>query len=198
MAAEAGLGRLVNDPSGGVLPGNAVPHQTRIERIPDGHAFVYEGADGRVVWTYRPTTGTLDDLQVQFGDEEPIRPAGGGGAFTSEDETDRRLEGGEPRLVNVGPDGLQVTWVYPQAGDPVEVEWGFRLHGKALVVNARSHSREISALSLGDTRGPPLRRRIPMPYLHRVVDYLPAEQLFALRFFDWTQSHASRSPEHVA
>ena len=198
LAAEAGLGRLVNDPSGGVLPGNAVPHQTRIERIPDGHALVYEGADGRVVWTYRPTTGTLDDLQVQFGDEEPIRPAGGGGAFTSEDETDRRLEGGEPRLVNVGPDGLQVTWVYPQAGDPVEVEWGFRLHGKALVVNARSHSREISALSLGDTRGPPLRRRIPMPYLHRVVDYLPAEQLFALRFFDWTQSHASRSPEHVA
>ena len=197
-ATTRDIGQVMNDPASGVLPSNAVPYRTWVERTAAGYALAYEGADGRVTWRYKPATGTLDDFVVQFDDEAAFSPAATGGVYAGTAPDEVRLEGGHAETVSADDDSLRVLWTYPGAGEPIEVEWRFRLHGKALVVEARSASHGIGCLSLGESRGVALRRRIQVPYLHRFVDYLPREQIFALRFFDWTRSHASKSPEHKA
>jgi hypothetical protein len=197
--ASASRVALSNSPKSGVTPSNLLPAENRWEKADAAWQFTYVGADCRVVYTYRPATGTLDDFAVQVDAGRPFQPAVGGGATAivrrKGSEESVPLRGG--RLVESRRDGdrLHVVWEYDQLARPLRIAWSFGMAGKALTVTARCDDPVVSEFSLGSVGLAPLRKLIPVPYLVGHVHYLPVQQVFVGRYLDWTQSHSSQCPQ---
>ncbi|MCC7495189.1 MAG: hypothetical protein IT204_22765 [Fimbriimonadaceae bacterium] len=184
----------------GVAPATLLPAETALERAADGFRFITKAADATVVYNWRPTSGTLDDLTVQVDDGRVLRPAAGGGVTLVVGERPIRGQGGS--LVSATADAARrsarVEWRYPAEQGGAVVTWTLGLAGRALAVRAECATAQVSSFSLGQLAGAALRRRLGVPYLLGACDYLPADALFASRYLDWTVSHASACPQGEA
>ena len=199
---KASLAALGNRPQAGVVPSNLLPCTNACQRSGDSFRFLYQGDDCRVVYTYKPESGTLDDFTVQVDGGPGFRPAAGGGitvGLRRGDKTEEiALRGGRLVKTILGKDSLGVVWQYQVEGRPVKAMWDFKLVGKALAVSARSDEPMVTRFSLGEVGLATLRRSFAVPYLIGRGMYLPAENLFVFRYLDWTKSHASNCPQGVA
>jgi hypothetical protein len=200
------LKNLCNNPDT-VVPGNLLPCKNSVTKEGDSYQFLYQGADAKVVYTYSPQTGTLDDFSVKVDGSQPFQPALGGGVMVAGEGGGKRAGGsvGSVRSVGLveGGSRLRVRWQYEVAGQPVEVTWTFGIIGKALTVAASCDQPAVSAFSLGNVGSAPLRRTLYIPYLpadwgRGAVSYLPMENVFVCRYLDWNQSHSSRCPQGEA
>jgi len=201
-----GLKNLCNNPNS-VVPGNVLSCQNSVAKAGDAYQFVYEGADAKIIYTYSPQTGTLDDLTVKVDDSRPVQPALGGGVMIADEGGAKRAVGsvGSVRSVRLDEKSrtLRVRWQYDNSGKPLEVTWTFGIVGKALTVAASCDQPVLSGLSLGNVGSAPLRRTLYIPYMpadwgRGAVSYLPMENVFVCRYLDWNQSHASRCPQGEA
>ena len=163
---------LSNSATSGVMPSNLLPFENRLEKRDDAWQFTYQGDDGRVVYVFRPATGTLDDFSVQVDEGRPFQPARDGAATAvwrreapaagQATETDDALEesvqlrGG--RLIEAKQEGdqLHVLWEYDLRGRPLRITWTFGIRGKALRVAAQLRR---SASSVSSRSGPSAWRR---------------------------------------
>ncbi len=202
--ANCNVAAICNTPQNGVAPSNLLPYKNRLEQAGAAWRFIYDGDDCRVVYTYRPASGTLDDFLVLVDDGRPFAPASGGGATvvlaSSGAKRETAARGGKPvKISQAGTaPSLDVLWEYPMAGKQRRIAWTYKILGKALLVSARCEEPAVSRFSLGDLGPVALRRRIAVPYLPGSVVFLPADNLFVARCLDWTVSHASRCPEGEA
>jgi hypothetical protein len=202
--ADCNVVALSNTPQNGVTPSNLLPSKNRLESVDGAWRFCYEGDDCRVVYTYRPATGTLGDFIVQVDEGRPFAAATGGGVTVALASGSMQREiaarGGRPVRVtaSVASHSLDVLWEYPLEGKPLRIAWTYKIAGKALAVLARCEEPAVRRFSLGDVGPVALRRRIPVPYLPGSVTFLPAEDLFVARCLNWTVSHASMCPEGQA
>lgn len=219
--AGVSVERLSNRPRDGVTPSNLLPYKNTIEpsktaangRGAAGKVWrlMYEGEDCRVVYTYRPATGTLDDFTVQVDDGQPFSPAVHGGATLHVTRAGKSEEisarGGKPVEIDQDENTLRVLWEYPRDGLPLRIAWTLRIIGKALVVSAHCDEPAVSSFSLGDVGQTAVRKTLPAPYLLGRVNFLPAAGgttsgcapgVFVCRYLDWTTSHTSQCPQGVA
>jgi hypothetical protein len=199
---QASLVALSNNPTNGIVPSNLLPYRNSLEAAGSAWRFVYQAADCRVVYSYEPKTGTLDDFTVQVDDSRVFQPALGGGVTVSVKQGNKEAavpaRGGKALQMTRSNDSLKVLWEYDLASQPLRVAWTFNLIGKALVVSARCDEPGVSAFSLGDVGMVPFRKTFPVPYFDSQVLYLPAQNVFVCRFLDWTVSNASKSPRGTA
>jgi hypothetical protein len=207
--ADVSLEALANSDQNGVTPSNLLVCRNAITQEGDAYRFSYQGADCTVVYSYQPKTGTLDDFTVRVDDGSPFQPAVGGSATfvlgTGQGAKEVQARGGKLAGIALADGGraLEVKWAYDAAGTPVRIAWRFEIVGKALVIGATCDTPVVSGFSLGSVGQVPLRRTVYVPYLpadwmRGVVNYLPAESLFASRYLDWTISHASACPQGVS
>ncbi|MCY3019005.1 MAG: DUF5696 domain-containing protein, partial [Planctomycetota bacterium] len=200
--ARASAASLSNSPKNGVTPSNVLPYKNSIEQAGNAWRFVYAGDDCHVVYTYEPLTGTLDDFTVQVDDGRPFQPASGGGATVTLKQGDKTEQlaarGGKAAKVTQDKGALNVQWEYDIKGTTVTVAWTFNIIGKALAVSAKCESPVVSAFSLGDVGGAPLRKTFVVPYLVGHVNYLPVQNVYVCRYLDWTVSHSSMCPQGAA
>ncbi len=200
--AKADLTALTNNPTRGVTPSNLLPYANALQESAGAWQFSYQGADCRVVYTYRPRTGTLDDFLVQVDDGRPLEPASGGMAtfLVKRDGKPQEIpaRGGKAVTIARDQDTLNVLWEYDAAGQALRIAWSFRIVGKALEVSARCEKPAVSRFSLGRVGLAPLRKSFPTPYLLGRVSYLPVQNVFACCYLDWTRSHSSRCPQGEA
>lgn len=205
---DVSLAALSNRPNQGVTPSNLLPYKNSILENAGAYQFTYEAEDCRIVYTYQPRTGTLDDFSVQIDDTPAFWPAAGGGitAVVEREGTTTTVaaSGGRAESVNLSQDGtqLRVLWTY-DIGRPLRVLWTFGIAAKALTVTAQCDDPVISSFSLGNVGGAALRRRIAIPYLpadwsRGCVNFLLAQNAFVCRYLDWTVSHSSRCPQGEA
>ncbi|MCX7598420.1 MAG: hypothetical protein N2512_06075, partial [Armatimonadetes bacterium] len=203
------LEALASNPENSIVPSNLLPCRNEIRRDGEGFQFIYEAADCRLVYTYLPRTGTLDDFTARVYDGNAFRPAQGGGAVFAAKDGDREsaIPARDGRLVRCeladGGKAVEAIWEYDAGGPTARIAWRFEISGKALIIQASCDQPLVSAFSLGNAGGVPLRRTIPIPYLpaswHQgTVLYLPAENLFVCRYLDWTVSHSSMCPQGEA
>jgi hypothetical protein len=209
-AAEgASLLALANRSGRGVTPSNLLPAKNSIVQTPAGYDFHYEGPDARIVYHFVPKTGTLDDFTVEVDRQSPFSPAAGGGVTVVQGKGGQAKAlpagGGKADRIELAGDGsrLNVAWNYNVEGVSFQVRWQFGISGKALTVAAACDQPVLDGLSLGGVGGAPLRRFFAMPYLPSgsssgLIAYLPVENVFVFRMFDWTASHASACPEGQA
>jgi hypothetical protein len=207
--ADASLVPLANSDRNGITPSNLLPCRNAITHEGDAYRFSYDAADCKLVYTYQPKTGTLDDFTVRVDDGRVFQPAvGGGAAFllgSGSDARDFLARGGKRASAALVDDGraLEVKWDYDAGGTPVRIAWRFEIVGKALVIGATCDTPVVSGFNLGNIGQVPLRRMAYIPYLpadwsRGAVNYLPAEGLYAARYLDWTVSHSSACPQGVS
>ncbi|MCP4643250.1 MAG: hypothetical protein GY851_22575, partial [bacterium] len=198
--AEASLTRLGNYSHGGILPSNLLTHKNSIRKVGEGYRFSYEGDDCRIVYDYRPRTGSLDDFTVKIDDGAHFQPALGGG-LTAEfgEAAPTSLRTGALVEMALTSDGrfLRALWDYPTPGSPLRVEWRFGIVGKALAVEVDCVTPVVTGFALG-CGAQPLRKSFAIPYFAGQVSYYPAARVFSLRYLDWTASHSSQSPHGTA
>jgi hypothetical protein len=199
--ADTSLVALCNSSSHSVTPSNLLPCKNRIEQNGDDWQFIYEGADCRLVYTYTPQTGTLDDFSVQIDRQRSFQPAAGGGltAIIGPKDKPREvpLRGGKPLGVSHGSSGLVVNWEYVLDSQTFHVGWNFQIQGKALVISCLTASGN-TRFSLGGLGAVPLRKTIDLPYLLGTAHYLRTPGVFVCRYLDWTASNASQCPQGEA
>lgn len=193
---------LGNSPRQGVVPSNLLPFTNTLDFIDDGWKFIYQGGDARVVFSYKPQTGTLDDFTVQVDDRTPFQPALGGGATAAIQQGGKTtmvpLRGGKFTALERSGDTLKVTCDYLANGRPIQLMWSFRLHGKALVISVSSTTAGVAGFSLGNVGPVPLRKNLTIPYFDGELCYLSAQNAYVCRMLDWTTSNASKSPRGQA
>lgn len=193
---------LRNASNGGIEPSNLLPHTNSLTRSGNNWRFLYEGMDARIIYTYKPLTGTLADLSVQVDDRPSFQPALGGGLAIADAGPDNAgyLDAHGGKALEASQDGntLSVRWEYEIRGKPLRVEWQFQIQAKALRIAVRCDDPIISRFSLGGVGPVPFRRNFSVPYLPGNLVFLPDQQVFAFRQIDWTRSNASRSPLGVA
>jgi hypothetical protein len=200
--ADASLVALSNSPGSGVTPSNLLPSKNRLENDGKTWQFIYEAADCRLVYTYTPATGTLDDFSVQFDGQQAFPPAAGGGATVLTASGGKSQEsparGGKPLRVARDGEMLKVLWQYDVEGRPLRIEWIYTIQGKSLVVSVRCDDGAVTRFSLGKLGAVPLRKTFDVPYMSGQVQYLRTPGVFVCRYLDWTVSHASNCPQGVA
>ena len=198
---NADLTRLSNRHDLGVIPGNLLPFKNELQKLDDnGWRFSYRGDDCEIEYEWIPKTGTLDDFRVQVDGGRRFAPALGGGISVASDQDDVSVpvRGGRPIQIKRIQDQLAVTWEYQLKGGKLVVQWTYSIVGKALVISASCDQPLVSHFSLGAVGLAQFRHEYAVPYLEGKINYLPAQNLFAGRYLDWTKSHASRCPQAVA
>jgi hypothetical protein len=203
--AQVGLRSLWNRTDQGIIPSNILPYANVCEKSSSGYRLTYKADDCRVVYTYKPVTGTLEDFTFQVDNSPALQMARGADivAIVKQGDQSREiaLRGGRMVKSSADKDSFGVRWDYPVDGQMVQIRWNFKIVGKALAVQAACDNPIISRFSLGEVGMAPLRRRMTIPYLlsqNASVEYLPVENVFAHRYLDWTVSHASGCQENVA
>jgi hypothetical protein len=185
-----------------VTPSNLLPHKNGLEASGQTWQFSYKGDDCRIVYTYAPATGTLDDFTVAIDDQPAFQPAMGGGAMVYVGAPDKGREiavrGGKPASVTRDGDALKVVWDYEIEGKRLQIDWTFRIVGKSLVVSARCKEPLVSRFSLGDIGRVSICKTIGVPYFLGSVRYLRSPGVFVCRNLDWTVSHSSGGPQGEA
>ncbi|MBX7256435.1 MAG: hypothetical protein K1Y02_08740 [Candidatus Hydrogenedentes bacterium] len=196
------LARATNDASMGVVPSSLLDGKNAVVADGDNFRFMYEGADGRVVYTYTPATGTLDDFSASINDTPAFAPALGGGVFAAIQKDGREqilaLRGGAARSIELSAGDrpeVHLTWDYSLEGKTISVQWRFGMRGKALTVSATSSDAIIGTFSLGREGNVAFRRVFQVPYLWGSISYLPEQKAFTCRYLDWTVSNASNCPQ---
>jgi len=189
---------LANRPGAGIAPSCNDDFKNRLCKTLDGYDFIYEGDDCKIVYHYAPKTGALSDITVRVDGTRPFGPCDGGGVFFGQDKgTGRCIAPQHASLVSQAADGetLKVVWRY-QAGDlEATIKWEFEIESKALLIQADTSDRTIGSFRLGGVGRACFCRKILIPYLyHEQASYLPEQNVFVMRYLDWTESNASTTP----
>lgn len=184
-----------------ILPDNLTQQfTTQLEPAGDGFRFRYRGQDGQLVYTYKPSSGTLGDVTAQWDGAAAFRPmADGGIRFASDDnkplvpekivKLDCRQEG----------DTVVSTWRATLGSRSAEVTYTLRLWQKSLVVDVKCLGGQVGEVWVGKAVGVSNPRLVTLPYLAcemqrpAVLVTGPVDKsLFTTAFIDHCRSNASR------
>ena len=171
----------------------------------DGQAcwrFVYEGADGKVTYTYRPGSGTWSDFTAQWNEENAFVPLSGGGITTlAEGKKTEGIKTFTP--IEIKQDGSEVISRWHLAGETLEadVEYRFAIRGKNLILDTLCAGGKANKVSFGRVEKIGKNKNILIPYFSYGYTVRPAAllfqtpgsetSLFALGNIDWYRSNAS-------
>jgi len=185
-----------------ILPDNGTRRfEVRLEKTADEYAFHYRGDDGRLVYRYRPATGTLSDLSVEWpGRSAPFRPTEGGGVFFVAGSRDAPVAPEKVKLLDCHQDGDTVvsSWRCRWARHTADVTYTFRLWQKSLVVDVKCLGGHVAEFHLGAAAGASNPRLVTVPYLAGesrrpavLVTGPPTRPLFVTALIDHCRSNAS-------
>ena len=164
--------------------------------------FRYKGSDADLSYRYRPTTGTLSDIELEYGGKviHPcmgggVQLAGPGGVIAPDDPKirytlkDKKLEGSR----------FTVTWRLVCEGLATDVTYAIQIKQKSLIVDIAASEPIVERVALG--RVEPVRepKLFKVPYITFAygdlnVDprVLYSDGLFLFTQFDWYRSDASK------
>jgi hypothetical protein len=198
-----------------ILPHNAVPSYTNSVQpasnaAADGYVFTYDGTDGRLVYRYRPESGTWSDIGAEWtfplSPGSPpaarpgleIRPCVGGGVYLATDGGPVPPEKAE-HLSTVGAGtSVESRWRLTAAGVSVEVTCRYRMKGKSLLLEVLAPGGNLAEVRSGRAVGLTNPRLVTNPFYPAeggrpaVVVSDPANApLFLAGNVDWYVSNGS-------
>ena len=181
--------RLLNRSGQGITPSNLLECKNSIVQMDGGWNFIYDAQDCRMVYSYKPKSGMLDDFTLSYNGGEPFGIALGGRL-----KLERKADAYTVRFQKIAQEGnkLKVSVEYAaEDAETVHAEWTFELIGKALAIEVLCDTQSVQGLNLGKTSITKLRRQFSVPYLAANIDYTPENHLYSFRRMDWTKSDAS-------
>ena len=170
-----------------------------VKDIGDGsYVFSYSGKDCRVQYTYRPTTGRLDEITASIGDNRSFVPMRNGGL-----EFGGTLRDGRLLKSSLSKGELSVIFEF----DVARVEYRMRIWQKSLVIDFICRGGAADGLNLGEVSGVDNPKLVLVPYLTfgasnpRILCFGDVDKpQFVSAWVDWYRSNASAlwSKEWVA
>ena len=166
-----------------ILPDNLTPdYRTSIERRGDGFELHYRGADGHLVYAYRPTTGTLSDVSVQWEGTREFRPMVDGGVYFAASSAAAAVAPQRPQLLNCRreADTIVTDWRAETGSGTADFTYTLRLWQKSLVVDMKCLGGAVAEVRLGRAVGAENPRLVTMRTTvgpSRIVDMLAGDQL---------------------
>ena len=151
-----------------ILPDNlAAGFEVSLEKTDDGFAFTYAGDDGRLVYRYRPVTGTLGDVTARWNDGAEFQPMAEGGVYfwTDDGPTGLAPEKIEPAGCRRMGDTIESRWRSARGDRTCEVTYTFRLWQKSLVVDVKCPGGQVGEVRFGKAVGVKNPRLATLPYL---------------------------------
>lgn len=150
-----------------ILPDNLAKHFTTTLTEQSGEfVFRYAGDDGVLVYRYRPATGDLSDISVQWNDEASLRPMVGGGVRlvrgSAEPSAPERIE---PSKVERVGDTVRATWHLVSGDTKATAQYTFRLWQKSLVIDVQCEGGAVGEVRFGRAVGAVEPRLVTLPYL---------------------------------
>ncbi len=179
-----------------LLPTNkAADFKNTLAESDGGHEFTYSGPDGTLKYVYRPETGTLDDITVQWLNKKPFKPMSGGGLYFAR-------EAAQPSLVECKKVSNKIisTWKYKFGGKTAEATYTFQLRQKSLVVDVKCAGGLVHGFRIGKAVGVENPRLVRVPYLvgdedlnrpNVMVTGPQDDSIFTTAIMDHTRSNAS-------
>lgn len=164
-----------------ILPDNAVPSYTNsVEpasgEAPGGYVFTYDGSDGRLVYRYRPESGTWSDF-VAEGEFLPqsgggragdrafrIRPCAGGGVLLATAGGPVSPEKAEHVGTTNAGGAVESRWRLGAAGVSVEVIYRYRIEGKSLAIEVLAPGGNLAEVRFGRAVGLTNPRLVTNPF----------------------------------
>ena len=163
--------------------------------------FVYEGADGTLVYTYRPNSGTWSDFTARWNTEGEFSPLAGGGMTTlAEGNTIEDIRTFTP--IEIKRDGNEVVarWHLVSETIQADTEYRFSIRGKNLILDTLCAGGKANKLSFGRVEKIGKKKNIRIPYYSYGYGVRPAAlmfqtpksdtSLFCLGNIDWYRSNA--------
>ena len=183
-----------------ILPSNKTESFTNSVRE-DGTAteFVYAGDDCELTYRVTPASGTLDDIELVFG-EHRMKPCAGGGLQLATPgglvpPMDKRVQ---RRLIESSRAGdtLTAQWELGVDDATTTATYRYRILQKSLIVEMEADRPLVERVALGRAQPVTAPRLVRIPYLtygHGNVDpyCLVADGLFLFSQFDWTYGDGS-------
>jgi len=193
----------------GPLPSQLAGEYTnRVQKAEDAYVLWYEGADGRLTYTFRPRVGSLDDVEVAWADPNgqptgtPFRIGVGSGPTA---EVDGRRFGPLPRAeprtcgtARLEDNVIRTEWRWELPAHPIQYSLSLSIKGKSLIVEVASEETALSGFAAGHFQGAADARFIPFPYWsYGVWDWgrdggvVLSGDVFVSGLLDWYRSSAS-------
>ena len=205
VGTNTGPGRLPfpNRPET-ILPDNLTEDfEVSLKQEGETHAFVYAGDDGRLVYKYRPSSGTLGDVTAEWerdGRAVRFRPTADGGVYFHSGKGDMPVLPTKAKLLACErqDDALITRWQCRWEDQEAEVTYTLRLWQKSLVIDVTCANGVAEEVRFGRAVGLDKPRLVTLPYLAggsgrpAVLVSGPAERpLFTMGLVDHTRSSAS-------
>jgi hypothetical protein len=186
-----------------IWPDNAAPGaKTSIDKSADGYTFRYEGPDGVLEYTYRPSSGSWSDISAQWSDRPAIRPLEDGGLrlFSSDNPGGGVPEQAELLSCESTADAVTARWRLRRGELSVELTQVLRLWGKSLVLDSIAPGGAVAAVVYGQVSGLSDARSVTLPYYDYgrsrpalvVSGSSDSTRLFVSAHTDWYRSQGSR------
>ena len=151
-----------------ILPDNlTADFEVSLEETGDEFAFEYAGDDGRLVYRYRPATGTLGDVTARWNDGAEFQPMAEGGVYfwTDDGTISRAPEKIEPAGFRRVGDTVESTWRCTLGDRSCLVTYTLRLWQKSLVVDVKCPGGQVGEVRFGKAVGIKNPRLVTIPYL---------------------------------
>jgi len=183
-----------------ILPDNVTDDfRTHLKADGDAFVFIYDGADGKLIYRLKPETGTLGDITAHWmGRGGKIQPCVGGGIYlrgTGEPVAPEQAE--HLGTIREG-DTVQSRWRLTAGELSAEVSYTYRLWGKSLVIDIIAPGGQVGEVRYGYAAGLENPRLVTNPYYLYgstrpavVVSGPSDEPLFLTGNTDWCLSNAS-------
>lgn len=132
--------------------------KTTIEEGEDQITLTYRGADETVIYTYRPRTGTLDDLSASVDGGPSFQPMAGAGAMFA-GQVQRELVS-----IHTHAEAVTARWRWTVAGEATELTYQLRIKQKSLLLKVSTSETRATGFAWGGVGGAPAKS-FYVPYL---------------------------------
>ena len=151
-----------------ILPDDlAADFHTAVESAGDRYELHYRGSDGHLIYVYRPATGTLGDVSVQWDDSRAIRPMVDGGVYFAGGTDTVPTAPPHAKLLSCRREGdtIVATWRAETGSGTAEFTYTLRLWQKSLVVDVKCVGGVVGEVRFGRAVGAENPRLVSIPYL---------------------------------
>jgi len=189
-----------------ILPMNKERKYTNlVMNVGKSYLFKYSGPDGELVYSYKPQSGLLSDIQVSWNGKTTFSPLHGGGLNICPGDDDREVIAAvDPlatrELLSVHQVGERVLsrWRQPTAGTPQEYTVEMQVKQKSLIIDLHEDSGRCASFTFGRAEGVAAGRLVDIPYMQydgssifnvaQPLALLVDNQLFVTAILDWYSS----------
>ena len=187
----------------GACPRTVDALTTRVSLAKGVSRLTYVTKSGEeATYVYKPETGTLDDLTVEFKGRQPFRPAvDSGPVFEFGGKTcsvvGKDKGGATAKLLShrIEGDTVVAEWLYSGNGASQTVRYAFSLRGKTLQVQLNSNETWFSEWKFGYADGLKNYKAVDVPFmLVWSPRLLVNDGLFVTYNADWYESNVSTLP----